>query len=211
MALPLIVLAAGSIVAGYVGVPHALGGLNRIERFLEPSFVAGSSQGGGEAEAQSGSPEQETGGELPAPAAEHTTVGEHGAPPDAGTELSLMAVSSAVAVAGIGIAVFFFLRRRDRADAVAASMPGPYRLLLNKYYVDELYDTVIVQPIRRISSTLLWRGVDAGLIDGAVNGTGALVRGGSAVLRRVQTGSLRSYAVSLFFGVVVILGYYLLW
>jgi NADH-quinone oxidoreductase subunit L len=68
-----------------------------------------------------------------------------------------------------------------------------------------------VQPIRRISSTLLWRGVDAGLIDGAVNGTGALVRGGSAVLRRVQTGSLRSYAVSLFFGVVVILGYYLLW
>ena len=193
MAWPLILLAAGSILAGYVGVPHALGGSNRIERFLEPSFLA-----------------------EPIPAepggSEHAVAeGEHGAAPDAATELSLMAVSSAVALIGIGIAVYFFLKRREKADAVAAAMPGPYRVLLNKYYVDEVYDTVIVQPIKRISTVALWRGVDAGLIDGAVNGTGALVRAGSAVLRRVQTGSMRTYAASLFLGVVVILGYYLWW
>jgi NADH-quinone oxidoreductase subunit L len=188
MAWPLIILAAGSILAGYIGVPHALGGSNRIETFLSPSFAVSESQ----------------------VEAEHP-AGEHGEQAGTGTELSLMAVSSAVAIVGIGIAAFFFLKRRDRADAVAASMPGPYRLLLNKYYVDELYDTVIVQPIKRISTVALWHGVDAGLIDGAVNGTGAVVRGGSALLRRVQTGSMRSYAVSLFLGVVVILGYYLWW
>jgi NADH-quinone oxidoreductase subunit L len=82
-------------------------------------------------------------------------------------------------------------------------------LLLGKYYVDELYNTVIVQPIKRISQGLLWRGVDAGVIDGTVNGVGLVVRGWSAVLRRLQTGSVRAYAMSFFVGVVTIVGYYL--
>jgi NADH-quinone oxidoreductase subunit L len=55
----------------------------------------------------------------------------------------------------------------------------------------------------------LGRGADAGVIDGMVNGVGGLVRGASGVMRRLQTGSVRAYAASLFFGVVVILGYYL--
>ena len=84
-----------------------------------------------------------------------------------------------------------------------------HRLLLGKYYVDELYNAVIVQPIKRLSSGLLWRGVDAGLIDGTVNGVGLVVRGWSAVLRRLQTGSVRAYAMSFFVGVVTIVGYYL--
>ena len=84
-----------------------------------------------------------------------------------------------------------------------------YRLLLNKYYVDELYDAAVVQPIKVVSQQGLWRGFDVRLIDGAVNGTGALVAGSAAVLRRLQTGSVRTYAGSLFVGVVVVLGYYL--
>ena len=60
----------------------------------------------------------------------------------------------------------------------------------------------IVQPIKRTSTGFLWRGVDAGLIDGTVNGVGLVVRGWSAVLRRLQTGSVRAYAMSLFVGVV---------
>jgi NADH-quinone oxidoreductase subunit L len=59
------------------------------------------------------------------------------------------------------------------------------------------------------SEEALWRGVDVRLIDGAVNGTGAIVTGFSSVLRRLQTGSVRAYASSMFVGVVVILGYYL--
>ena len=66
-----------------------------------------------------------------------------------------------------------------------------------------------MQPIKRLSSGVLWRGVDAGLIDGTVNGVGLVVRGWSAVLRRLQTGSVRAYAMSLFVGVVMMVGYYL--
>ena len=96
-----------------------------------------------------------------------------------------------------------------RADAMARQFSGIHRLLLNKYYVDEIYDGAIVQPIKGLSTGLLWRGVDAGLIDGTVNGVGLLIRAWSAVLRRVQTGSVRAYAMSIFLGVVSILGYYL--
>ena len=112
-------------------------------------------------------------------------------------------------LAGIGVATVFFLKKPELADATAARFSGVHKLLLNKYYVDELYDAVIVQPIKRASSGVLWRGVDAGLIDGTVNAVGLVVRGWSAVLRRLQTGSVRAYAMSLFLGVVVILGYYL--
>jgi NADH-quinone oxidoreductase subunit L len=177
MAIPLIVLAIGSVFAGYVGVPHAVGGSNRIEAFLEPSFEAHA-------------------------AAEPEAVPES-------LERALMAVSSVAAVGGIALATWLFLKRRDRAEAVARAAPGVYRTLLHKYYVDEIYDALIVQPIKRVSTGALWRGVDAGLIDGAVDGAGAVVRGASATLRRVQTGSVRAYAASLFLGVVVILGYYL--
>ena len=185
MAIVLIVLAVGSVAAGWIGIPHALGGGNQIEAFLDPSFRAPGD----------------------AAAAAHGEAAEsHGG---AGTEIALMLVSIAVALGGIGVATIFFLRQPERAARVATSAGAVYRMLLNKYYIDELYDAVIVQPIKRTSQMLLWRGVDAGLIDGTVNAVGLVVRGWSAVLRRLQTGSVRAYAMSLFLGVVVILGYYL--
>jgi NADH-quinone oxidoreductase subunit L len=73
-----------------------------------------------------------------------------------------------------------------------------------------LYDAVFVQPIKTMSTSVLWKGVDVGLIDGAVNGAGFAARSSSNRLRRIQTGSMRTYAASLFLGVVLILGYYLL-
>jgi NADH-quinone oxidoreductase subunit L len=188
MAIPLIVLAAGSVLAGYVGVPHALGGSNRIEGFLHPSFEAHTVAG-------------ET------PAAEPEPAGE--AESHDSTELMLMAISTGIAIAGIGIATYFWLRNRRAADALAERLKPVHRLLLNKYYVDEIYNAVIVQPIKRFSTIGLWRGADAGLIDGAVNGVGLAVRGSSTVLRRVQTGSVRTYAAGIFVGVVLIVGYYL--
>ena len=197
MAIALVVLAIGAIVAGYVGVPHALGGANRIETFLEPSFEV--------------RPQSETAAEHGGVRLKPDTTTEHvdQAHDETSLELTLMAVSTAVALTGIGVAAFFFLRRRDRAEALARRLPGVHSLLLNKYRVDELYDAAIVQPIKRLSAGVLWRGVDAGLVDGAVNGVGAVVRGASGAMRRLQTGSVRAYAASLFFGVVVILGYFL--
>ncbi len=192
MAIPLIVLAIGSIVAGYVGVPHALGGSNRIERFLEPSFEV--SEGARPLALQESDPPH--------------AAGEAGS--GESTELMLMALSSGIAFAGIAIAAYFWLRNRAAADAMSRRMHGLYNLLCHKYYVDEMYDAAIVQPIKLVSTGGLWKGIDAGLIDGAVNGVGQSVRAGSGALRRLQTGSVRTYAASLFLGVVLILGWYLL-
>ena len=84
-----------------------------------------------------------------------------------------MAISTGIAVAGIGIAMFFWLRRPSAAAALERQFSGVHRLLLNKYYLDEIYNAVIVQPIKQLSTGALWKGVDAGLIDGSVNGVGA--------------------------------------
>jgi NADH-quinone oxidoreductase subunit L len=198
MALPLVLLAVGAVVAGYLGLPHALGGGNRIEAFLAPSFAAHLFSGG-----EATPPPRETGSVESG--LEAAAAGAH----EAEAEIALMATASAIAIGGILIAGFFFLRRRDQAGAVAARWPGLYRLLAGKYYVDELYDAAIVQPIVEGSRTGLWRRVDVGLIDGAVNGAGHVVAGVSVVLRQLQTGSIRAYAASLLVGTVLILGYYL--
>ena len=180
MALALIVLAVGSVLAGYIGVPHALGGHNQLAAWLAPSFQAGAAAP--EAEAAAG---------------------------EAALEVTLMGVSSAIALLGIGLAAFIWLKRRSIADAMAHRFGGLHRLLLNKYYVDELYDAAVVHPIHVASREALWRGFDVRVVDGAVNGTAAIVSAGSSLLRRLQTGSVRSYASSMFVGVIVILGYYL--
>jgi len=204
MAIPLIVLAIGSILAGYVGVPHALGGSNRIETFLEPSFKV--SEGAVPTD-QGATPAGES---ILAVRHAEPAQGDHTPGGNESTELMLMAISTGIAIAGIGLAAYFWLRNRPAADAWSRRLPATYRLLCNKYYVDELYDAAIVHPIRLLSTSGLWKGVDAGLIDGAVNGVGHSVRGASAVLRRTQTGSIRTYAASLFLGVVLMLGW-LLW
>jgi NADH-quinone oxidoreductase subunit L len=220
MAIPLIILAIGSILAGYVGVPHALGGSNRIETFLEPSFHP-AAHASATAGAHGGASDQDhvtpaaAEAQAPAPAAAQAeghaaAAGEHHADPaKESLELTLMGVSSVLAIVGIGVAWFFFLSNPKAADSVASSAAPVHTLLSNKYYVDELYDAIVVQPLKRVSEGVLWKRVDAGLIDGIVNGSGTVVRGASAVLRMTQTGSIRTYAASLFFGVVIVLGYYL--
>ena len=170
MAIALVVLAIGSVVAGWVGI----GG--RFEHFLEPSFG-------------------------PAPVVEAAAEG--------GTETTLMIVSVIVALAGIGIAWYFFLKNRAAADAMEESFSGVHRVLEHKYYLDEIYDAAIVQPILIVSEDGLWKGVDIGVIDRTVNGVGQTVGGTSEVLRLIQTGSVRTYAASVFLGVVLVLGYYL--
>ena len=120
-----------------------------------------------------------------------------------------MGISVGVAAAGILIALYFWLWNPSAAAGVARQFSGVHRLLLNKYYVDEIYDAVIVQPIKRVSSAALWKGVDVGVIDGMVNGVGNGVRAFSTTLRHAQTGSVRTYAASLLLGAVLIIGWYL--
>ena len=198
MATALVVLAVGSILAGYIGIPHALGGHNALGAWLEPAFQA----------TNCGQPV--TTGELAGMALESCEPGQEGAAGEhTALELTLMAVSSIVALFGIGLATFLWLKNRQIPDRMATQYAGVYRLLLNKYYVDEVYDATIVQPIKVVSTEGLWRGFDVKVIDGAVNAAGYLVSGISIVLRLLQNGSVKTYAASTFAGVVAILAYYL--
>ena len=94
--------------------------------------------------------------------------------------------------------------------SLAAQFSGLHRLLLNKYYVDEIYDAAIVHPIQRASTDGLWKGMDVQASWTARSTSPATWWPAvSAVLRLLQTGSVRSYAASTFVGVVLVLGYYL--
>jgi len=197
MAMALIVLAIGSVLAGYIGVPAGLGGHNELGAWLAPSFAA-PVEAGAVAEA----------GAARAEAAAEGEAEEHGAD-EIALERTLMGVSSAIAVGGLLVAWFIWIQRREIAAQMARSFAPLHKLLLNKYYVDEIYDATVVTPIQVVSREGLWRGVDVGVIDGAVNGVAALIDAGSMALRRLQTGSVRAYAGSLFIGVVLMLGYYL--
>ena len=251
MAIALIVLAIGSVAAGYIGLPHAIGH-NILAEWLAPSFRApapaqlagmtlgdcaptgpgtdtstgtstgtGTGTGTGTSSLASMTVGDCAPGTDAVPAANVQPVAERqaeGTRAEAGAveehdnaalEWTLMGFSSLIAVIGIGLATWLWLRRPDQPARLAAMFPGLHRLLLNKYYVDELYDVTVVQPVKIVSEDALWRGMDARVVDGAVNATGQVVSGLSAVLRLLQSGSVKTYAASTFFGVVVILAYYL--
>ena len=198
MAFALIVLALGSVLAGYLGVPPAIGGHNALGAWLEPAFQA----------TNCGAPV--TTGALAGLAIENCLPGEErGEPEDAGLELTLMGVSSLIALAGIGLAWFLWIKNREMPGRLATQFSGVHQLLLNKYYVDEVYDATLVQPIKLVSQEGLWRGFDVKVVDGAVNGAGYLVSGVSILLRLVQNGSVKTYAASTFLGAVTILAYFL--
>jgi NADH-quinone oxidoreductase subunit L len=125
-------------------------------------------------------------------------------------EVPMAILSLAIAVAGVLVATRFYVWRPETPARMAERYSKAYRVLLNKYYVDELYDAVIVEPIRR-GSFWLWRRFDDFVIDGSVNGVASVVRVGSLVLRRVQTGYVMNYVLSFILGVVAILGYLAFW
>ena len=179
MTIPLVVLALLSVVGGVLGIPASLGGGNVIEHWLEPVFQPALDR-------------------LP-----HTGGDQHT------QEYLLMAMSVGVALAGIFVARKWYLKRKDIPETLSVKAPWAYTVLSNKYYVDEIYDAVVVTPIAWVSDKLLWRIVDIGIIDWTVNAvartTGAIGR----TLRLVQTGVTQSYALIFLLGVVAIVGWIL--
>ena len=203
MTVPLIILAAGSVVAGFVGVPAALWGSNRIEHFLEPAIFAG--------------------GHGPAPIHHESYA----------VEYALMGLSVALAVAGIWFAYRRYRTGPTRDSALAGSRA--YRTLLNKYYVDEIYDATAVQGTVRggeglyrfdqkvvdgtvngsASLTRLFGDLsdlsDQNLVDRAVNLVGEILSAASTRFRRLQTGLFQNYALLMLFAVVLLAGALTLW
>jgi len=125
-------------------------------------------------------------------------------------EVLMAIVSLAIAVAGVLVATRFYVWRPETPARMAERYLEVYRVLLNKYYVDELYDAAFVEPIRD-GSIWLWEKFDSLVIDGSVDGIAALVRKGSMALRRVQTGYVMNYVLGFIVGVVIILGYLTFW
>ena len=175
MTIPLAILALLSIIGGWVGVPAALGGHNEIEHFLDPVFTTGTAV--------------ETA----------TTAAPHG------LELTLAAVSVLTALLGLGIAYAFYYRKPGTAAAIARRAPALYNLVQNKFYIDELYGAVIVTPLLMFSRIILGGLIDGGIVTGSGAAAGASARGLGSLVRRVQSGNIRSYAGWLAIGAAAVL------
>ncbi len=145
------------------------------------------------------------GGWLPVPrwlgAAAEAPV-EHGL--EHGLEMALMAASVFAGLAGIALAYWLYVARPEISERLAVRAGALYRMVLNKYYVDEIYGAVIVRPLLAISTGFFWKWMDAGVIDGTVNLVGRRSAGAGDVLRRLQSGNIRSYAGWVVLGAVLV-------
>ncbi len=179
MWIPLVVLAVLSIIGGYVGISAAWGGHNQIEHFLAPVLAKA----------------------APVVDAAHGAVAAAGeaAHHDFTMERIFTGISVVVAFLGIFLGWQMFTAKPLR------KMP---RLLENKYYVDELYDAAIVNPIQGVSRNVLWRILDVQIIDGAVNGIAKLFGETGSAMRFLQTGFARSYAAIMLVGAIVLILYF---
>src|SRR5262249_17437559 len=123
-----------------------------------------------------------------------------------GSFVTFAGIATLVSLGGIGLAALLYANGPSAAlREFTAKVAGLYRLLLNKYYIDELYDAVVVRPLRAFS-TFLWKVVDAFLIDLLiVNGVGFFVGGVGKIVRYFQTGDVQRYIVSMIAGSTVML------
>jgi NADH-quinone oxidoreductase subunit L len=130
---------------------------------------------------------------------------------DHGAELGM--ALSAIAVAGTGatLAWWLYVRRPELPDRIAAALAGAYRTLVNKYWVDEIYDALLVRPLVVFSDRVLYRVVDAGIVDGVlVNGLARGVQGlASHGLKYAQSGLAQSYIFFMIVGAAALVGYLL--
>ncbi len=208
MTVPLTILAVLATIGGWVGWPESLGGSDRFSKFLEP-VMAKHAEEGGEA------------------AAAHAASG-------ISMEYLLMLLSVLIACGGIWLAYRWYIQRPEVPEKIAAASPFLYRLLYNKYYVDQLYDAMFVNRVKDLALTLgafdvniinglgvdgsgwvtritssisgLW---DSWIVDGLVNLAARIVWLFSWPVRMLQTGRVSRYALFMLLGVLIFLGYYL--
>ena len=188
MTVPLMILAFCSIFGGWFAAPHLVGGTEYFDHFLHPVFSSYAVQAAtGQAGSLAGNPGAE-GAMASSPAMEllHALTGW----------------PVIVGILGLLVAWWFYIKNPDAPKQLAQSIHGLYLLLLNKYYVDEIYAALIVRPLLWISTNILWHGVDQGLIDGIVNGSARVARESGGKVRELQSGNTRSYASWVVIGAV---------
>ena len=122
-----------------------------------------------------------------------------------GLELGLAAISVLVAVLGFFVAYVFYYKKPGTASALAKKAPALYRLVENKFYIDEIYSAVIVTPLLMFTRIFLGGLVDSILVNGSAKAAGATTRGLSGLTSRIQSGNIRSYAGWLALGAAAVL------
>jgi NADH-quinone oxidoreductase subunit L len=190
MLAPLVILAVLSFVGGWVGWPQFMGGNNRIEHFMAPVMESPAVVG-----------------EQAAPTVRVLDPSSRPEEKPRNEEWLLAGASVAAGLIGLFFAYLLYYKRPELPDRITAKMHGIYTMVLHKYYVDEGYGAIFVKPLLALSTTVLWRGVDQGVIDGLVNGAGSASQGVGGELRRMQSGNIRSYAAWVAIGAAAILGY----
>jgi NADH-quinone oxidoreductase subunit L len=170
---PLVVLAALSVVGGFVGYG------NRFEHFLAPVFE------------------------------QRVDVAAQGTSPEAVKSIEYLLMGISISVAGLGwfLAYQLYSRRPQLPARIADSLGALYEAVSHKYYIDELYAVLFVKPLVDGSTTILWHGVDQGVIDAAVNDSADAARHVSDTARHMQSGNLRSYAGWVAAGAAVVIAY----
>ena len=179
MMIPLIILAVLAAVGGFLGVPHLLGHPlhipNLMSDWLDPVFAQGVAL-------------------LPAHPGDHTFI-----------EIVLMTTSVVLAIGGIALAKSIYGNGNEKADALMARFSAPYKLLWNKWYMDEIYQMTIVGPILSGSRDFLYKVVDVVVVDGLVNGSARSVNATANVLRKLQSGVAQNYALLMMVGIVALI------
>jgi NADH-quinone oxidoreductase subunit L len=175
MLVPLVVLAVLSLAGGWWAAPQLVGGLNYFDNFVKPVFAASET---------SSSTEPYTGS----------------------VQLIAMVFGPPVIAAFIGflLAWWLYLHRPDTPGRIAERFHALYRLLVGKYFIDELYTAIIVRPLLWVSTNFLWHTVDGETIDGLVNGVAHEAGEFGDRLRHLNSGNTRTYAAWVILGAVVL-------
>ena len=186
-----------SVVGGWIWKPAIFTGDNNFEKFMAPVFE----------KYETATPVGVVALTEASAAAEVAPAKHEEKPEDSGMEHILMFASVFAGLAGAGLAYFFYVLHPEKPAEIAASMGGLYQTVKNKYYVDEIYDAAIVEPIVNVSTEFLWKQVDAGVVDGTVNGAGTVSQFAGDQLRKMQSGNIRSYAGWVVLGAALLLAY----
>ena len=198
MMIPLIVLAVGALFAGVLNLPtHTFG--HKLGHFLgqSPSFSMGYFKA------------QLANGDYDAAMAKDAT--HHyidpipfGQPGESEFHVAPLIIGGAISIAGILVAYLFHLKDRARAERMAAGMPGVTRTLEAKYWVDEIYQAGVVEPLRSLGKAFFV--IDRFVVDGLVWAISFVpMLGGFALKLSTQRGYLQGYAAVMLLGIAVIL------
>lgn len=179
MTVPLVILAVLSAVGGLLGIPHVFGHSLHLPHILEDWLAPVFAQANGI---------------LPRHYGDHTVM-----------ELLLMTASVAIAISAIMLARHAYREGSDIPQRLATRFKGVYRVLWNKYWLDEIYDLAIVRLCVAVSRDFLWKIGDVIVIDGIVNGSARTIAATGNIVRKLQGGVAQNYALLMFLGIVAMI------